>query len=172
MIYQCEVVMRCFLTLLAMMVLSVVSLPAQITYHPPVDTGSLGFQIPDRTIEELRDHKPVIMFWYSPSAGIPTRTTRYFYAPSNPYIKDSLLLDYVAANPCQTSWILKQLHRPIDPLDPKTRWQPVGWVRADLDADGRVIRLWGEDAGGRYWVWRGSLPFSGTAPSGSNPVVE
>jgi hypothetical protein len=163
--------MRCFFTLLAMMVLTVVSASAQ--YQQPGDTSVIGIQIPDREFEEIRTHPPTMFMNYSYSVGIPTLALRLHYQPSVTLTKDSIALDFVATDPGQTSHYFKQLKHPVDPTDPKTTWQSVGWVRADLDADGRVIRLWGQDALDRYWLWRGSLPFSTTTvPDRVTPKAE
>jgi hypothetical protein len=161
--------MRCLFTLLVLLLLMAGSVSAQ--HHPlPLDTNTIGIQIPKLNFEEVRSRHSDMFVNYTYSTGIPTRVLRMRYQPSKPFEKDTLLLDFVASSPSPVSQFFTQITRPDDLWNPNTQWQPIGWVRADLDDAGRVIRLWGQDALGRYWLWQGSLPFTNSPKSPHSEV--
>jgi hypothetical protein len=173
--------MRSLFTLLTVMVLTVSFVSAQCpqstdgTIHTLTAQDSLKIDwsfhtvpIPDFSIERIYTRTPRSSIKYSTTDGSPMRFWRLYYSQTAPHRYDTLLIDRVSFNPSQTSDFYKPILGLVDPANVTKGWTPVGWIRADLDPDGRLQRLWGQDALGIYWVWRESQPFPATvAPAGS-----
>jgi hypothetical protein len=122
----------------------------------------LTLAIPEFSSERFYARKPRNGIRYSTTDGMPIGIWRMCYTQNVQRRYDTLLIDIVPSNPSQTSDFYKPLRGLTDPSNVTQVWTTVGWVRADLDPDGRILRLWGEDGIGRFWVWSESQPFPAT----------